>query len=271
MNNDAFKGEELEELERLRDEVRNLEAERSELYLRLERAGMIDAIATTAQGIAHDMNNILGSIMGLASVLKFDIEPSSQMEEDVEAIEATCLQGRDLMQRLMALARQRPRREAPLELNRIVSSLEPRLREALPGHAELHLDLSREQLKITGDVDQLEHAIACLCRNACESLEPPGRIAVTTSPIILDAKDLRGSPWLSSGPYARLGLSDSGDGMDPQTLGLACKPFFTTREGHDGLGLTLVYWVTKNHGGRLIIESDPGEGTTVTVDLPTSP
>lgn len=268
MSNDAVKGGELAEIERLRDEVRNLEAERTELHQRLERAGMVEAITTTAQGIAHDMNNILGTIMGLASLLKFDIEPSSQMEKDVEVIETTCLRGRDLMQRLMELARQRPRRRALLELNEIVNSLAPRLKDTLPSHAELNFDLSLEQLKITGDVDQLEHAIVGLCRNAWEALDPSGQIVVTTCPIILDAKDLRGSPWLSPGPYARLAFSDSGEGMDPETLGLACRPFFTTREGHDGLGLTLVYWVTKNHEGRLVIESDPGEGTTITVDLP---
>lgn len=268
MSNDRVKGGDGGTLERLRDTIRLLEAERSELHQKLERAAMIEAIATTAQGIAHDMNNVLGSIMGLASLLKLDIEPSCQMAKDVEAIEETCLRGRDLMQRLMELAKRRPTHHGPIELNALVTSATHRFKKRLPNDVEFQLALSPKVGMITGDGDQLQHVIDCLCRNAVESLATGGQVVVATASVELEASDLKGSPWLRPGPFMRFAVSDNGDGMAPETLGQICKPFFTTREGHDGLGLTLVYWVAKNHGGRLVIETDPGEGTAVTVDLP---
>lgn len=268
MSNDEARGGALSEIERLRADVRALEAEKRHLLQRLTQADRVEAIATTAQGIAHDMNNILGNILGLASLIRFDIEPSGQIVKDVESIETTCLRGRDLMQRLMELARQRPTRQMTLQLDTIITSMKTRLRDHIADDSELSLDLGEATLELAGDIAQLEQVIVCLCLNASEALRSNGRILVSTSPVTLEKKDVMGAPWLEPGPYVRLIVSDNGEGMDRSTLGEACKPFFSTRKGHDGLGLTLVYWVTRNHNGRMTIESTPGEGTQVFIDLP---
>lgn len=228
-----------------------------------------EILRRVAHGVAHGMNNVLATVMGLASVLETELERGSQPADDVRAILEASRLGLNLTRSLLNLAQGGTPRLAPVSMNELVESvasfLRPSLREAIQIETRLASDLAL----VAGDAAQLKHAVMSLALNASEAIVASGTLTFTTSHVVLQADQLRGERC-RPGNYVRLQVGDTGSGMDGAALERAFDPFFSTKstQSSAGLGLPLVYGTVRAHGGRVVLYSKQGLGTTVTVDLP---
>lgn len=245
-----------EAAEKLEDQVRQIQ--------KMETIGLL------AGGVAHDMNNVLGAVMGLASIMKVDSLTQTLSMDDLDGIINACRRGRDLTRQLLAFARKSRQRRRRIPVNELVEEVRRLLGRTIPKQIEVRTKLSDEPLEVEGDPGQLNQVLMNLCINAADSIEGEGSITLSTRARVLVSSDLMGDPRLKPGAYVCLSVTDTGSGMDDETLRSACKPFFTTKgrgEG-TGLGLAMVFGAIKNHGGRLQISSARGKGTEVSIDLP---
>jgi signal transduction histidine kinase len=258
------------EVEALHHRVAELVAERERLQEQLAHAGKMETIGLLAGGVVHDMNNVLGAIMGLASVLRMEAVRLGHPLDDIEGLIKACRRGRDLTRQLLAFVRKSAARRVRVPVNDLVDEAESLLSRTISKRIVITTRLADERLEVEADPGQLVQVLMNLCVNAADAIQGDGVIAITTSACVLVSSDLMAHPRLKPGPYVRLEVEDTGHGMDAETLRNACKPFFTTKgkgEG-TGLGLAMVHGAVESHGGRLLITSEPGRGTEVTIDLP---
>lgn len=239
-------------------EQRRAEEERRQLQAHVERAQKMDSLGNLAGGIAHDMNNVMGAIMGLASLHEAHAPAGSQLHTALHTITKACERGRTLVQALLGFARQGLAEEKVLDLNALVRDQATLLSRTTLQKVQVDLDLQEPLPAIRGDVSALSHVILNLAVNAVDAMAPGGRLTLRTRSTDLD--------------WVLLEVVDTGSGMTPDVLARATDPFFTTKpQGQGtGLGLALAYNTVKAHGGRLDIQSEVGVGTTIGILLPTS-
>jgi len=242
--------------------------------LRLQRemveSQKLESIGRLAGGIAHDFNNLLAVILGNASLqLRNQSLPPKTLEclrDVVEAAERASA----LTTQLLAYARGGLRRPVPSELNRLVQAACDILRPTMPKQTELNLDLAANLPAIVVDRSQIQQVIINLCMNAIQAGPSPAVVNVSTGSENIDAaraKELQ----LDPGEYVVLRVQDHGPGIDPATLERIFEPFFTTKPDSRGMGLPASLGIVQSHGGRLLIRSELGQGTTATVWLPAAP
>ena len=229
---------------------------------RLRHAQKMEALGRLASGVAHDMNNVLATIMGISSAIKQELPPSVVQSNDLENILNQCLRGRDLLQNLLGFARGGAGDRRAFSLNETIREVEGILSRTLKRGVSLEVSLDPHLECVEGDPDQMLHALMNLCINASDAIDDEGSITLTTRNET--TKDGPGSVVLC--------VSDDGAGMSDEVAAQAFDPFFTTKpqEKGTGLGLFMVYGTVKNHGGEIHIESTPSQGTTFTITLPSS-
>jgi PAS domain S-box-containing protein len=242
------------------------ERERRDLQEQLQQSQKMEAIGTLAGGVAHDINNMLAAIMGLAGILRDSFETDSIHTQDVDDILAACRRGHDLTQNLLGFARRGKVRKMRLSLNTAVEEVVELLQRTISPRIEVKQELAESLGKVEGDPAQLNHVLVNLALNAADAMQGRGTLTFATRNVILDAS----VPDVKPGRYVSVQVTDTGTGMDEKTLEHAFDPFFTTKAPGEGtgLGLSMVYGTVQNHGGRVFIESEPGKGTTVTIQLP---
>ncbi len=237
-------------------ERKRAEAEHRALEEQLQRTQKMESLGSLAGGVAHDMNNVLGAIMALASLHETQALPGTPLRHSMETITKACLRGRTLVQGLLGFARQRLAEERALDLNALVQDQADLLARTTLQRVRLVLDLAPGLRPIQGDPSALSHAVMNLCVNAVDAMPEGGTLTLRTC----------------NQEPAQVGLSveDTGTGMAPEVLARAVDPFFTTKpQGKGtGLGLSIVYGVVKAHRGRLDLKSTPGEGTCITLCFP---
>ncbi|HMH65301.1 MAG TPA: ATP-binding protein, partial [Rhizomicrobium sp.] len=175
--------------------------------------------------------------------------------------------GATLTQRMLAFARRQQLDAQPLDPARLVHGMTDLLASSLGTGAEIKVEIPAGLGKVIADENQLELALLNLCVNARDAMKDGGHIVIAAREKQVGAKDESGLP---PGPYICLSVSDNGEGMDAQTLKRATEPFFTTKgvgKG-TGLGLSMVHGMAEQMGGRLMLRSKPGEGTTAEIWLP---
>ena len=243
---------------------------RKRLEGQLQQSQKMEAIGTLAGGIAHDINNVLGVVMGLGSVLQMQVKEEDPLRNHVDRILAVSRRGRDLTRNLLGFARKGKFRREAVVLNHMVEEVISLLGRTLPKSIVIRTQLDGALDPVEGDSSQLNHALMNLCLNACDAMGDGGTLTIATRNVKLTgSKD--GASELAPGRYARLQIRDTGEGMTPETVKRAFEPFFSTkpRGRGTGLGLSMVYGTITNHGGELALDSDLGRGTTVTLHLPT--
>ena len=245
------------------------EEERELLRERLVESHRMEAIGTLAGGFAHEMNNLLGSVMGLANLLRHDT--SGDARADAEEILAATKRGAELTRNLLMLSQDRPTRREAIDLDTVVSHVTTVLGRTLPKRIRVDIDLEGNLL-LEADGARLEQALLNLCLNAVEAIPGEGVLSVAAREIALDeagAERLR----LSPGPYVTLEVADTGVGMEAATVRRMFEPFFTTKErgSGSGLGLAMVYGTVAAHEGVLDVTSAPGKGTRIVAYLPGAP
>ncbi len=248
------------------------EEENLALQDQLQQSQKMEAIGRLAGGVAHDINNVLGAIMGSASVLAVESDPHDPHVEDIENILMACRKGRDLTRDLLGFARKGKYVKESIFLNDVAIEAKALLTRTIPRTIRVELNLDEDIEFIEGDRSQIHHALMNVCINAADAMQDSGSLTISSCMSLLDetqCASMGGEP----GTYVELSISDTGVGMDEKTVKKVFEPFFTTKPKGEGtgLGLSMVYGVIKNHGGAIKIESQLGVGTVVTIYLPAVP
>jgi two-component system, cell cycle sensor histidine kinase and response regulator CckA len=249
-------------------ERRRAEAERAELESQLHQAQKLESLGRLAGGIAHDFNTMLGVILGNADLMMANLEPRSSLYEDLMEIRRAAERSAALTERLLAFARQTPKRARLVDLNLVVTDAVKMLRRLIGESIELRFSPSVELWPVELDPSQLDQVLANLCVNARDAIAGAGTITLR-----IENREVATTPGNGSGApgdYVVLEVRDSGSGMDEATLARAFEPFFTTKPvgRGTGLGLSMVYGIVAQMGGFVDVWSEPKRGTRVSVFLP---
>lgn len=259
----------LAQAQRELEERRVAESERERIREQFVAAQRMEAIGSLAGGLAHDINNILAAVQGLAE--SATTQTTGTLRADMEAVVAACGRGAELTRALLGFARRTPYRQAPVGLQTVVDDASGMLMRTLPKHLSMSTQPAPEALWVSADRTHLVQALLNVCINGVHAMEsqPQGRLTVAWCSRVLDAQEA--APLgVAPGPFVELRVTDTGCGMDEATRLRALEPFFTTRplgQG-TGLGLPMVYGMLRDHQGALALESALGAGTTVRMLLP---
>ncbi len=236
----------------------------------LRKMQKLEAIGQLAGGVAHDFNNLLTGIMGYADLLLLGQDPSDPLCHYVKEIAHTANRAASLTRQLLAFGRRQVLQPQPLNLNSLIDNMHHLLRRTVREDVELAISLASELGTVRADPGQMEQVLLNLAINAGDSMPQGGTLAIATANLDLDEDFASRHPEIAAGPYVTLSVSDTGTGMDQETLSRIFEPFFTTKQlgRGTGLGLATVFGIVKQSGGHILCTSRPGQGTTFTVCLP---
>lgn len=258
-------------------ELKNAEAAKSALETQLREAQKLQAIGTLAGGIAHDFNNIISAIMGNAELAKDDASDNPAVTESIEEIRKAALRARDLVRQILSFSRRQPIALKCITLEPVISETVRLLHATIPKRVSLAVYCAPDVPPVMADATQIEQILINLTTNASHAIsEGPGRVSIILDTVELDAELRKNVPALQdfcvdgSGLAVRVAVTDTGQGMDEATLQRIFEPFFTTKPVNEGtgLGLAVVHGIVESHGGRIVVQSAPGKGTTFSVFLP---
>ncbi len=240
------------------------------LEAKLRQAQRMEAIGRLAGGVAHDFNNILQAIMGHLELAQLDAPPGSMCLENVDGAQHAALRAVSLTRQLLAFSRKQVLQRNPINLNRVVEEMLIMLRRLIGEDIALDFESDPSIGLIHADVGQIEQVLLNLCINARDAMPEGGQLQILTAAATLDAEDVASFPWVQPGAFAVLGVSDTGHGIDAETVGHIFEPFFTTKDaGHGtGLGLATLYGIVQQHEGMVSVYSEPGLGTSFRVYFP---
>jgi two-component system, cell cycle sensor histidine kinase and response regulator CckA len=240
------------------------------LQQQLLHAQKMEAIGILAGGIAHDFNNLLQVTSGFSELLLAEKDESHPEYNDLMKILRAARNGADLVQRLLTFSRKVEPAPVPLNLNKQVREVERLLRRTIPKMIAIELELADDISNIYADPTQMEQLLMNLALNARDAMPDGGTLRMVTRNVMLDEDFCSSYVGVKPGPYVALTISDSGHGMEKETLNHIFEPFYTTKElgRGTGLGLAMVYGIVKQHEGLIVCQSGAGEGTSFHVYLP---
>ncbi len=244
--------------------------ERKALEAQLLQAQKMEAIGRLAGGVAHDFNNLLMAIMGYGELIRSSLVKDDPLYKYSEDILKATERAASLTQQLLAFSRRQVMQPQVLNLNRVAADLEKMLRRLIGEHIDLDIVAGPDLGAVKADPGQINQIIMNLAVNARDAMPTGGRLTLKTANIDFAASHTCRFENIPPGRYVRLAVSDTGSGMDAETLDHIFEPFFTTKEvgKGTGLGLPMVYGIVKQNGGCVDVESRPGQGTTFNIYLP---
>lgn len=221
-------------------------------------------------GIAHDLNNLLSPILGYSELLTGNSALDDKQSRQIDAIHQAGTRARDLVQQLLAFSRKQTLELTSVDLNDVLSQIESLLRRTIREDIELRVIQAPKILPILVDKSQIEQVLFNLTVNASDAMPEGGKLTIETVFTELD-NEYANHPDFKPGRYSMLAFSDTGIGMDKDTVQHAFEPFFTTKGNlGTGLGLATVHGIVKQHNGYIWVYSEPGKGTTFKIYLPVS-
>jgi len=237
---------------------------------RLRQSQRLEAVGQLTGGLAHDFNNLLTVVLGNTELLTEQLAGEPRLRALAEMAQSAARRGAELTQRLLAFARRQALEPRAVDVNVLLHGMDALLKRALGEHIEIELALEQGLAPALVDPGQLESALLNLCLNARDAMPGGGRLTIGTGEVTLDRSCAGGRPDVEPGRYVLISVSDTGEGIPPEHLGLVFEPFFTTKEKSKGtgLGLSMVYGFAKQSHGHVGIYSEPGQGTTVKMYLP---
>ena len=204
--------------------------EQKSLQKQLLQAQKMEAIGTLSGGIAHDFNNLLTVVMGFSELLLAEKEQDDPQYADLQKIFHAAKNGADLVQRLLMFSRKSEPKPVPMNLNKQIVQVEKLLRRTIPKMVDIKLELSADVPEINADASQIEQVLINLAVNARDAMPDVGQLTVRTSIVTLDEEYCRPYVEANPGDYVLLEVSDTGHGMDKETVEHIFEPFFTTKE-----------------------------------------
>ena len=237
-------------------DIHRAEEEKAKLQAQLQQSQKMESLGTLAGGVAHDMNNVLGAILGLASAHIGTQPYGSPLHEALETICKATERGGKMVKSLLSFARQSPVENNKLDMNEILREQVALLERTTLAKVRLQAYLEPNLRPILGDAGALAHAFMNLCVNAVDAMPEHGTLTLHARNVDND--------WIE------VVVEDNGMGMPKEVLERAMEPFFTTKGTGKGtgLGLSMVFSTVKAHRGQMAIESEPGQGTRVMLRFP---
>ncbi|RMH57165.1 MAG: PAS domain-containing sensor histidine kinase [Candidatus Hydrogenedentota bacterium] len=247
-------------------------SDRKALVDELRQAQKMESIGRLAGGIAHDFNNILTVLQNEAELIE-EAAQDSDVADHAREIGEVARRASDLTRRLLAFGRRQLLNPVPVEINSLLHDLSRLIRRLLPEGIKVRIESGPEDLWVRADPNQIEHVFINLSINARDAMPSGGRLTFSTAREELDTPRRGPDGPIPPGAYALIRVSDTGIGMDRETLARIFEPFFTTKASGEGtgLGLSMVHGIIHQHNGFIECESRPGEGTTFTIRLPEIP
>ncbi|MDX6385707.1 MAG: two-component system, cell cycle sensor histidine kinase and response regulator CckA, partial [Blastocatellia bacterium] len=244
--------------------------ERKALEIEMRHAQRMEAVGRLAGGIAHDFNNLLTVITGYTDLTLLRLDPTDPRRNNLDEVNKACERAAGLIRQLLAFSRKQVLKPEVLNLNATVSEMNQMMGPLIGEDVELVVELDPDLGRVKADSGQIEQLIANLAVNAKDAMPSGGKLCISTSNMVLDEAIAGNFELVPAGPYVLLTVSDTGHGMDPETVRHIFEPFFTTKEigKGTGLGLSTVYGIVKQSGGYVSVASEVGRGTTFRIYLP---
>ncbi len=254
----------------LGEDAGELQARRARDQVRLQGMQKMEAVGRLAGGIAHDFNNIVQAIGGYSEVLQESLAPDDPRRDTLDEILHAGERAAALTRQLLAFSRQLVMQPRVLDLNEVVVTIESLLRRVIGEDVTLVACLTPELWSVRADPVQLEQVLMNLVVNARDAMPSGGTITIETENASLDPSSGTDAFSVTRGPYVRLSVTDTGQGMPADVRARAFEPFFTTKElgRGTGLGLSTVYGIVKQTGGYIWVDSEMGQGTCIRIYLP---
>ena len=237
---------------------KELEEHQRHLQIQLQHSQKMESLGLLAGGVAHDLNNSLAAILGLASLHVEDQPEHSPLRRAFETIVKACNRSAKLVKGLLSLNRRHLAEEGNIDLNLVVRDEVFLLERTTLSRVRVEMALAENLPLIRGDAGALSHVLMNLCVNSVDAMEPNGRLTLRTR-------------WRDE--HVEVEVEDTGSGMPPEVVDRALEPFYTTKpQGKGtGLGLSIVYSTIKAHGGEMEIHSVPAQGTRILLRFPALP
>jgi signal transduction histidine kinase len=251
-------------------ERERVEREREELHAQLLTSQSAEALGRFAGGIAHDFNNLLSVILGYTGFALEEVLEGDPLRENLLEVERAAERAAILTQQLLAFGRRQVLQPVPLDLNAATSAAGGMLRRIIGEDVDLVEKLVPDLWVVLVDPGQIDQVILNLAVNARDAMPGGGTLTLETANVELDEVQAAQHGAVKPGSYVRLAITDTGSGMDEQTQARIFEPYFTTKEKGKGtgLGLSTVFGIVTQSGGHILVQSEPGNGTTVGVYLP---
>jgi signal transduction histidine kinase/CheY-like chemotaxis protein len=246
------------------------EKEARKLEEQLHQSQKMDAVGQLAGGIAHDFNNSLTLIKVCSQLALQELEKGDPVREKIQKIDEATQRSGDLVRQLLTFSRRQVVELKVLDLNDLLTNLDKMLRRVIGEDIELVTKTAEGLGKVKADPGQIEQVIVNLTLNARDAMPGGGKLVFETANAELDQEYARNHIQAAPGSYVVLSVGDTGKGMIPEVRQHIFEPFFTTKEAGKGtgLGLFMVYGIVQKFGGHIIVESEPGRGSTFKVYLP---
>jgi len=240
------------------------------LQKKVQTAQRMDSVGTLAGGIAHDFNNALTGIMGVADLLRLRVGENPDLLKNLDLLDTCAQHAATLTRQLLTFARRQVIDPVNLDLNFVVSEMRKLVEKVIGEHIVVKTSLDKGLPTTRLDRGQVEQVIMNLCLNARDAMPSGGRLLLETADVTVDGEYANVHPYVTPGRYAQLTVSDTGTGMDKETLEKVFEPFFTTKPAGEGtgLGLSSVYGIVKQSGGFIHAYSEPGKGSSFKVYFP---
>ena len=246
-----------------REAQKRLEESREQLF----RSQKMEALGQLTGGLAHDFNNLLTAILGAADLAVRNLGDEERLKRMLDGIRNSAQRGAGITKQLLAFARAQQLEISTLDLKAFLDEVMTLIRPSVRSNIDLVIELSDHVWTVEADAGALELALLNLAFNARDAMKDGGTLKISASNELL-----KGKPEGLRGEHVALRVADTGEGMSAETLERVFEPFFTTKNYGEGtgLGLSQVFGFTKQIGGAVTVESDPGKGSTFTLYLPVS-
>ncbi|PRP97332.1 Blue-light-activated protein [Enhygromyxa salina] len=245
---------------------------RRQLEDQLRQAQKLDAIGRLAGGIAHDFNNLLSVVLNATELATLGLAEDHPIRSELDDVIWAAERAADLTRQLLAFGRKTVLRPRIIDAGEVLENMRSMLRRLLTEDIELILALPGDPARLRADPAQLEQVVLNLVVNARDAMPNGGQLRLEVEPLALDEAFARTHVGVKPGDYVKVAITDSGIGMEPETVARIFEPFYTTKgPGHGtGLGLATVFGIVNQSGGTIWVQSEPDVGTTFTIYLPAS-
>jgi PAS domain S-box-containing protein len=240
------------------------------LETEFRQAQKMEAVGRLAGGIAHDFNNLLTIVIGCGELALAALPDPHPQRGDIEEMLGAADRAAELTHQLLAFSRRQMMRPRTLNLNAVVAGVSKMLDRLIGDAVTIVMEPAPDLASVQADQGQIEQVLANLVVNARDAMPRGGRLHISTANVEVDEAFAREHPQASPGPYVRLTVRDTGVGMTLETRSRLFEPFFTTKEPGKGtgLGLATVYGIVAQSFGFILVQSEPGLGTSFDIYLP---